>query len=305
MQQAPLLVNFAQRQIATTATRQITISNLGGLPLTGSVSLSGSSTFSFTGGSFTLAAGETQAVTVTFSPQTAGVFDAALTVSSNDSDESQTDVALTGTGVAQLSGPGTRVASLVKATLRVGNVIDTGNAAAVDAFIADLRAILAQLLGISADRVRILSVTEGSTIVQFQIATQGTQTAEPTAAEAMASLAAALAETSTDEFSDLGGTESFADETADVVLQPVDASGEPILGWFTFGSAGTQVGFDDFFLFADHFGVADSDPSFEAIYDIAPADEPNGIVDFDDFFRFADDFGKQVANGQEIIDIRE
>ena len=34
---------------------------------------------------------------------------------------------------------------------------------------------------------------------------------------------------------------------------PSDRNGDPILGWFT--SKGYQVDFNDFFLFADHFGT--------------------------------------------------
>jgi len=48
------------------------------------------------------------------------------------------------------------------------------------------------------------------------------------------------------------------------------------------------VGFDDFFLFADHFGTRSADPEWTPEYDYTE----NGVVDFDDFFIFADSFGK-------------
>ena len=72
--------------------------------------------------------------------------------------------------------------------------------------------------------------------------------------------------------------------------QPVDANGEPILGWFARTS--DTVGFDDFFLFADHFGLGEGEEGYDPLFDIVV----NMAIDFDDFFRFADDFGKVVNN---------
>jgi hypothetical protein len=57
-----------------------------------------------------------------------------------------------------------------------------------------------------------------------------------------------------------------------------------------FGADNT-VGFDDFFLFADNFGLTDADLAFEPAFDLVA----NAKVDFEDFFLFADSFGK-VAN---------
>ena len=64
----------------------------------------------------------------------------------------------------------------------------------------------------------------------------------------------------------------------------------PVWVWFT--REGDQVDFDDFFLFADHFGTEQGQPGYDARFDIVA----NGRIDFGDFFRFADDFGKVVAN---------
>ena len=78
------------------------------------------------------------------------------------------------------------------------------------------------------------------------------------------------------------------------VIAPLDRNGDPILGWFT--REGDQVDFDDFFLFADHFGTEQEQPGYDARFDIVA----NGRIDFGDFFRFADDFGKVVANASVI-----
>jgi len=47
------------------------------------------------------------------------------------------------------------------------------------------------------------------------------------------------------------------------------------------------VGFDDFFRFADHFGLAESDADFDPLFDLVA----NGRIDLDDFFLLADNFG--------------
>ena len=72
---------------------------------------------------------------------------------------------------------------------------------------------------------------------------------------------------------------SGAEADAQQIL--VDADGVQIFGDI---DGNGQVDFDDFFQFADNFGLASPDP-------VADFDG-NGAVDFDDFFLFADNFGK-------------
>jgi len=50
-----------------------------------------------------------------------------------------------------------------------------------------------------------------------------------------------------------------------------------------------KIDFDDFFAFADHFGLSSTDANWDAFFDF---DQDND-VDFDDFFIFADNFGKR------------
>ena len=101
----------------------------------------------------------------------------------------------------------------------------------------------------------------------------------------------------TDVFDMLGVVLSLEDNSTSElvsVIAPLDRNGDPILGWFT--REGDQVDFDDFFLFADHFGTEQGQPGYDARFDIVA----NGRIDFGDFFRFADDFGKVVANASVI-----
>jgi hypothetical protein len=51
-----------------------------------------------------------------------------------------------------------------------------------------------------------------------------------------------------------------------------------------FDPSDDHVDFNDFFLFADHFGTIDG----QGAYDLSP----NNAIDFDDFFVFADNFGR-------------
>ncbi|MFT5086709.1 MAG: hypothetical protein ACI906_003629 [Candidatus Latescibacterota bacterium] len=51
-----------------------------------------------------------------------------------------------------------------------------------------------------------------------------------------------------------------------------------------------QIDFDDFFAFADHFGLTSAEANWDAAYDF----DADGDVDFDDFFIFADHFGKKL-----------
>ena len=68
----------------------------------------------------------------------------------------------------------------------------------------------------------------------------------------------------------------------------VDVDGNRIVGLF---GADNRVDYDDFFIFADHFGLTAESDLYEAAFDIIP----NDVIDVDDFFAFAESFGKEVA----------
>ena len=51
-----------------------------------------------------------------------------------------------------------------------------------------------------------------------------------------------------------------------------------------------SVTFDDFFLFADHFGREEGEGDFDSLFDL----NGDGAVSFDDFFILADHFGQQA-----------
>lgn len=104
----------------------------------------------------------------------------------------------------------------------------------------------------------------------------------------------------TDYLVELGSAEDQAriaaalDNTYVPPVEPMGEDGLPVLGWFS--KQGDRVGFEDFFLFADHFGLGTGDGSYDPLYDLVP----NGKIDFEDFFLFADNFGKTIANADQV-----
>jgi PKD repeat protein/fibronectin type 3 domain-containing protein len=61
------------------------------------------------------------------------------------------------------------------------------------------------------------------------------------------------------------------------------------------------VNFDDFFLFADSFGLSEGQSGYNATLDLSG----NAAIDFDDFFQFADVFGVSYAAGRLVAADRE
>ena len=188
------------------------------------------------------------------------------------------------------------VVTTVQAQITFDIDIDVTDTAAVESFTLDFITEIALLLGIDPDRIIVLNVTAGSTIVDFEIVDIEGDEGVP-AEDALANLLTIVADDTSEAFASIAPVLDLVDESADVVIViplPIDPDGIVILSWFS--RVGDTVGFDDFFLFADNFGLADGQQGYDATYDIVP----NGSVDFDDFFRFADDFGKAVANAAEI-----
>jgi hypothetical protein len=73
-----------------------------------------------------------------------------------------------------------------------------------------------------------------------------------------------------------------------------DASGQRIYGLF---GMDTKVGFDDFFVFADNFGLSAADEIFEPAFDLVA----NAKIDFEDFFAFADNFGREAVAAGKVV----
>ena len=84
-------------------------------------------------------------------------------------------------------------------------------------------------------------------------------------------------------------TVSDIEQTAMAVRNSVqDSEGRAIYGLF---GADNHIGFDDFFIFADNFGLTAEDAGFDPAFDLSPS----AAIDFDDFFVFADNFGRSIA----------
>ena len=74
----------------------------------------------------------------------------------------------------------------------------------------------------------------------------------------------------------------------------VDSEGRAIFGLF---GTDNHVGFDDFFILADLFGLTAGDEGFDPAFDLAPS----AMIDFDDFFVFADNFGRSTAGAGKRV----
>jgi hypothetical protein len=74
----------------------------------------------------------------------------------------------------------------------------------------------------------------------------------------------------------------------------VDANGARVYGLF---GVDNTVDYDDFFIFADHFGLSAGDDAFDRAFDLAP----NNTIDFDDFFAFVDNFGREIVATGKVV----
>ena len=90
-------------------------------------------------------------------------------------------------------------------------------------------------------------------------------------------------------------TGSDLEQTAMAVRNSVlDSEGRALFGLF---GVDNRIGFDDFFIFADNFGLTAEDAGFDPAFDLAP----NATIDFDDFFVFADNFGRSTAGAGKRV----
>ena len=94
---------------------------------------------------------------------------------------------------------------------------------------------------------------------------------------------------------DLDNETASIEQTAMAVRNiVVDSDGRSIAGLF---GADNSVGFDDFFILADLFGLTAEDAGFDPAFDLAPSE----MIDFDDFFVFADNFGRSAAGAGKRV----
>jgi hypothetical protein len=75
-----------------------------------------------------------------------------------------------------------------------------------------------------------------------------------------------------------------------------DRSGAVVMGLF---GVDNKVGFDDFFVLADRFGLTAGDEDFDSAFDL----RADNRIDFDDFFVFADNFGKGVEGSAKTVPV--
>jgi hypothetical protein len=90
--------NFASVAIGSTKDLTLTIGNSGDLDLTGSLAVAGDAVFTASDAVFSLAGGEELAVTVTFAPTDAQSYSGSIVISSDDPNQPEVTVDLSGSG---------------------------------------------------------------------------------------------------------------------------------------------------------------------------------------------------------------
>ena len=92
-------LDFGDVTVGETSTQNLTIGNPGTASLEGTITLSGADSYSSSLlGDYSLSRGEELTIEISFAPTLDGDSDAALTITSNDPDEAELVVALSGTG---------------------------------------------------------------------------------------------------------------------------------------------------------------------------------------------------------------
>jgi hypothetical protein len=90
--------NFGSVLLGASKALPLSISNVGDLELTGSLAVEGDAGFTVGTSSFSLAGGEATSVTVTFAPGAAGAVSGTIVITSNDANQPEVRVALSGSG---------------------------------------------------------------------------------------------------------------------------------------------------------------------------------------------------------------
>jgi len=295
-------LDLASTLVGASRTRTVTISNIGGLTLEGTVEISGDDAFSISADSYSLGTEEEEVVDVTFTPGAVDTYSATLTIFSNDDQATSTEIDVTGRGLASYVNPSVIEIPVTKVEMAFERIFPTEQVD-LDALRDQIIASLSEAMGIPISRFVDVVLTEGSVIVNFTITQTVTEEGEPTAAEAVATLEVVIADTATTNvITDIAPVASIVDNSETVVLQPEDANGFPVLGWFTRNPEG-RVGLDDFFHFVEKFGSVTADSHFSAAHDLTgrSTSEPDGLVGIDDFFIFVEHFGKIIVNADEIL----
>ncbi len=302
-------LSFGGVELGSSGEKNLVITNLGGVTLNIATIISADNAIFAVGDIPTTTLGENESVSVpiTFTPADNIFYELVLTIISDDPMNPSTEVIAKGLGRVQGQGVKPVSRKIVKAKVTFPNDIDFTDPVAVTNCITDAKANIQARLAAGLLVINV-NCSSGSTIVDFEIVADE-EAAEPpviTVEDALAELIVAIEDPAVEVFpdlvTDLGAVDSVVDETEIVSLQPTDADGADIVGWFS--RTGSRVDFDDFFVFAEGFGRTVDSEELD-ILDIAGPDQgpPDGVINFDDFFRFAQDFGKTVANAAEIQDL--
>ena len=291
---------FGAVAVGGSSPKSLEISNIGGETLNAQLAISGDA-FGLGATSVVVEPGESVEVVIIFSADDNIFYNEIITITSDD--PLNPAVGVTVKGLGKLAGEGVKPVTrkIVKARVIFPISVDFTDLDAVAVCALNAKANIQASLAAGFLVINV-TCTEGSTIVDFEVvadpdAEEPSITVEESLADLIADIEDPDVEVFPDLVADLGAVDSVADETETVSLQPTDADGADIVGWFS--RTGTRVDFDDFFVFADGFGRTVDNEDLDVL-DIAGPSQgpPDGLINFDDFFRFADD-GAPRRRGKE------
>jgi hypothetical protein len=303
----PNTLAFGAVSVGSPSPKSLLITNLGGVTLNADVAISGDPVFGLGAtSSLVIEPEQSGEVEIIFSPDDNVFYNGIITITSDDPLRPSVNVAIKGLGKVQGEGPKVVSKKRHKGRAIFPISLDFADLTAVAQCAVNATANIQASLGAGFLVINV-TCTEGSTNVDFEIvddpdAEAPVLTLEESLADLITDIEDPAVEVFPDLVSDLGAVDSVVDQTETVSLQPTDAEGGDIVGWFS--RSGSRVDLDDFFLFADAFGRTVESVE-DDVFDIAgPSNGPaDGLVNFNDFFRFADDFGKTVANAAAIQDL--
>ena len=316
-------VDFGRVTIGDTGSVVFDIVNEGHADLEISQLQVGDLAFSAVFGSSTVAVDDSTTLELLFVPASRGVAASTIAFATSDSNQAEVSVAVSGTGVVQ-----TTVA--VDADSSVGNQgavtvsLEAGDRLALEVYGLETFRVISYslLLVFDPDVLEFLGfdVSEASLLVAAGNTVQSS-TSAPSSGQVLIRVAADPPVSPADGDGFLGrarfsvssalssGLQTTVElgevrlrsegETASYVLEPaliVQVSIDPAAvdsGDFD-GDGDTD--FADFFLFADHFGIGEGEPDYDAAFDL----NGDGGVGLADFFLFADHFS---ASAKPVADV--